>query len=141
MCLWFWRIFYCICDLSSFPWCIQPPIVEKNCLFWILCIELIWYDSCCINVVFCLPIFSATISMRSMLNLSWIMMLFYRISIMVYWCLCDPLWFGCISNNGWFKLFYTSMPTYCDKWIVIADFTTLGESHFVWPSPVPLQTP
>ena len=23
---------------------------------------------------------------------------------------------------------------------VIADFTTLGESHFVWPSPVPLQT-
>ena len=24
--------------------------------------------------------------------------------------------------------------------IVIADFTTLGESHFVWPSPVPLQT-
>ena len=25
--------------------------------------------------------------------------------------------------------------------IVIADFTTLGESYFVWPSPVPLQTP
>ena len=25
--------------------------------------------------------------------------------------------------------------------IVIADFTTPGESHFVWPSPVPLQTP
>ena len=24
---------------------------------------------------------------------------------------------------------------------VIADFTTPGESHFVWPSPVPLQTP
>ena len=24
---------------------------------------------------------------------------------------------------------------------VIADFTTLGESHFVWPSPVQLQTP
>ena len=23
---------------------------------------------------------------------------------------------------------------------VIADFTTLGESHIVWPSPVPLQT-
>ena len=27
----------------------------------------------------------------------------------------------------------------CDV-IVIADFTTLGESHIVWPSPVPLQT-
>ena len=25
--------------------------------------------------------------------------------------------------------------------VVIADFTTLGESHFVWPSPIPLQTP
>ena len=24
--------------------------------------------------------------------------------------------------------------------LVIADFTTLDESHFVWPSPVPLQT-
>ena len=24
---------------------------------------------------------------------------------------------------------------------VIADFTTPGESHFVWPSPVPLQPP
>ena len=24
--------------------------------------------------------------------------------------------------------------------IVIADFTTLGESHIVWPSPIPLQT-
>ena len=24
---------------------------------------------------------------------------------------------------------------------VIEDFTTPGESHFVWPSPVPLQTP
>ena len=23
---------------------------------------------------------------------------------------------------------------------VIADFITLGESHFVWPSPIPLQT-
>ena len=23
---------------------------------------------------------------------------------------------------------------------IIADFTTLGESHIVWPSPVPLQT-
>ena len=23
---------------------------------------------------------------------------------------------------------------------VIADFTTLGESHIVWPSPIPLQT-
>ena len=26
------------------------------------------------------------------------------------------------------------------KHTVIADFTTLGESHIVWPSPVPLQT-
>ena len=25
--------------------------------------------------------------------------------------------------------------------IFIADFTTPGESHFVWPSPIPLQTP
>ena len=29
----------------------------------------------------------------------------------------------------------------CKEMIVIADFTTPGESHFVWPSPIPLQTP
>ena len=40
------------------------------------------------------------------------------------------------------QLFFISTPgALGDKGGVIADFTTLGESHFVWPSPIPLQTP
>ena len=35
----------------GFSWCIQLPVMEKNCLFWILCIILIWYDSCCTNLI------------------------------------------------------------------------------------------
>ena len=41
----------------------------------------------------------------------------------------DVVW-----QNAWKKSGYME----CND--VIADFTTLGESHIVWPSPIPLQT-
>ena len=43
-----------------------------------------------------------------------------------------------IPDEKWKELQHTSERFHM---FVIADFTTLGESHFVWPSPVPLQTP
>ena len=49
----------------------------------------------------------------------------------------------CICNFGMYFSMYImySNPTFISGCIVIADFTTPGESHFVWPSPISLQTP
>ena len=43
-----------------------------------------------------------------------------------------------ISNSDKVEIFDKEVGMVPD---VIADFTTPGESHFVWPSPLPLQTP
>ena len=60
--------------------CNRSPAMEKNYLFWIYCIELIWHDGYFLNVVFYFPFFSVAMSMRSVLNL-----------FMIYWCWCNEL--------------------------------------------------
>ena len=74
--------------------CNWSHAMKKNNLFWIYSVEWIWHDDCCINLVFCLTIFSAAISMWNVLNLLWWCCdLLYCISVMIYWWCCDLLWF------------------------------------------------
>ena len=51
-----------------------------------------------------------------------------------WWCIVD-LWGWQCNKCGYFPHILLCWPS------VIANFTTPGESHFVWPSPVALQTP
>ena len=52
-----------------------------------------------------------------------------------------------VTNAQKLKLFPATLKDNTLRWfmslgggtVVIADFTTLGESHIVWPSPIPLQ--
>ena len=90
--------------------CNQSPPMEKNYLFWICCEKLIWHDGCCLNVVFYFPIFSAAMSMRSVLNL-----------FMIYWRYCNKMMMQSIPilSQFWWSLWKLFYEWYCcDKWMM-----------------------
>ena len=80
----------------GFSWCIQPLVLEKNCAFWILWERLIWYDSCCTNLVFysCCDLIYYDV------------VVVYSIPSMIYLCCCDLFEFCHISVALWVERFY-----------------------------------
>ena len=93
----FLKNFLCICDLSGFSWCMQSLVLEKNCVMWVLCTRLIWYDTnlvcyhccdlICYDVVTC-----------------FVMMLLWFSLFLLFWC--DLFSSLLLSIALWFDMFY-----------------------------------
>ena len=111
-------LFWTICDLSMSDiefWDVISLLLWSGIIcFLIYCTELISYDDCFLNTIFCFPVFFDAMSMRSVLNL-----------FMIYWYCCNELttWPIPILSQFWWMMMKLIDVVYkwyyCNKWMML----------------------